>query len=331
MKLDWKLLLVLVMSLGLMIGCEDTDDPEETPAFEVLTDYMVEMGLDADVVVAGWTIAAADVNTAPENYFIVDLRTGDTKPANGTTDFTDGHIPGAVMSSLTEVVNTVDAQNTGDLPVVVVCYTGQTAGHAVVALRLSGYSDAKVMLFGMSAWNAAFDSWTGNIGSSAVGHANWSTAAAPTPGSYDYPEISTEETEGAAILAERIELILSGFNGVNGTDVLAAPGNYQIVNFWYTTDDAIGGENPYLYYGHLDGAYQIVPGTLTIANDGLMVLDPEAINVIYCWTGQTSSMMTAWLKALGYDVKSLKFGANGMIYTALEGHKWVASGDFAYE
>ena len=41
-------------------------------------------------------------------------------------------------------------------------------------------------------------------------------------------------------------------------------------------------------------------------------------------------MMTAWLYVLGYDAKSLLFGANGMIYSDLTGHKWTASADLAY-
>jgi rhodanese-related sulfurtransferase len=50
-------------------------------------------------------------------------------------------------------------------PILVVCYTGQSAGHAVVALRLSGYSDAKVLKWGMSGWRSDLAGpWEGNSG-----------------------------------------------------------------------------------------------------------------------------------------------------------------------
>ncbi|NQT97529.1 MAG: hypothetical protein HQ562_07290 [Candidatus Marinimicrobia bacterium] len=56
------------------------------------------------------------------------------------------------------------------------------------------------------------------------------------------------------------------------------------------------------------------------------------MNVPYCWTGQTSALVTAWLTVLGYDAKSLKFGVNSMIYDDLaEAKKWSASMNYDYE
>jgi len=324
MKLDWRLVLVLVLSLGLMVSCEDTDDEETATAFETLTEYMVDNSYDADVVVSGWNIAASAVTGNEANFFIVDIR--------DTTRYNAGHIPSAVNSTYADILTTVETYNTSDLPVVVACYSGQSAAHAVVALRLSGYTDAKSLLFGMSSWartsisgDISFDSWTGAISSHAVDHANWSTDAPPALlADMDAPVIDTDLTDGAAILAERVDAILAAFKGIASVDVIAAPENYQVLNYWGLTD--------WDYYGHIAGAYQVTPGTLTIANDGLEILDPTQTIVTYCWTGQTSSMMTAWLTTLGYDATSLKNGANSMIYSALEAHKWVAlTADFPME
>jgi rhodanese-related sulfurtransferase len=311
MKLDWRLVLVLVLSLGLMVSCESTeDDPEVLPtAFETLTEYMLANDLDATDVVANWNIAASAVTGNEANYFIVDIRSAEK--------FAEGHIPGAVNSAYADIVTTVTAQNTDDKPVIVACYSGQSAAHAVVALRLSGYTDAKSLLWGMSSWATQFDSWSGSISSFAVGHANWSMDAAPAlPSGFDDPMIETEYTDGAAILAERVDAILAGFKGTNATTIVGAPENYQIINYWAAAD--------YDLYGHIAGAYQVTPGTLTIEGDAINMLDPSQTIATYCWTGQTSSMMTAWLTALGYDATSLKNGANAMIYDSLQGHKWVA-------
>ena len=310
MKLDWRLLLVMVLAAGLMIGCDSTtEEEEEDTAFEILTEYMVANDYDATSVVADWITTASTVNGNEASYFILDIRSAD--------DYNAGHIPGAVNSAYGDVLTTVEAQNTSDLPILVVCYTGQSAAHAVVALRLSGYTDAKVLKWGMSGWNSGFDHWTGNVGSPAIDNANWSTDAAPALLSDNAdPVINTDLTDGAAILAERVDAILAGFKGTPATTILEAPENYEILNYWAATD--------YDHYGHIDGAYQVTPGTLTIADDGLDILDPPQTIATYCWTGQTSSMMTAWLTALGYDATSLKFGANALIYDALEAHKWVA-------
>lgn len=318
MKLDWRLVLVLVLSMGLMVSCESTDDEDEVTAFETLTKYMVDNDMDATTVIDGWITTASAVSGNEANYFILDIRSADK--------YAEGHIPGAVNSAYADVVTTVEAQNTSDLPVLVACYSGQSAAHAVVALRLSGYTDAKTLKWGMSGWAAQFDSWSGNVASIATGNANWTFPAAPAAllSDNDDPVIDTDLTDGAAILAERVDAILAAFKGVKSADVLAAPANYQIVNYWGVDDNA--------KYGHIAGAHQVSPGTLTIANDGLDILDPAQQVVTYCWTGQTSSMMTAWLTALGYDALSLKFGSNSMIYETLEGHKWSAlSADFPME
>ena len=70
--------------------------------------------------------------------------------------------------------------------------------------------------------------------------------------------------------------------------------------------------------------------SLSVVAGGLSGLHTDETIVTYCWTGQTSSMITAYLTVLGYDAVSLKFGSNGMIYDDLEGHKWPASADYAY-
>ena len=82
-------------------------------------------------------------------------------------------------------------------------------------------------------------------------------------------------------------------------------------------------------YGHIKGAYRINE-TLKIANDGLKSLDPNSTIVIYCWTGQTSALVSAYLNVLGYNAKSISFGANSMINSQLQQNKWTVPGNFPY-
>jgi rhodanese-related sulfurtransferase len=313
-----KLLLLFVLVLGIGVsGCKDDDDDPDpsVPAFTVLKDHLISNGLDVTDVVADWITSAeavADQNFEVPDYFVMDLRSA--------TDFAAGHIKGAVNTTLANVLTT--ATGNAGKPILVVCYTGQTAGHAVVALRLSGYPDAKVLKWGMSSWNSDFDKWTPNISSVGVGHTNWSTAAVAADMTFADPVINSTKTTGAEILAERVNAMLTGgFKGVNGSDVLATPGNYFINNFWDQADVD--------HYGHIAEAFRIKP--LTLAGGEYLKLNPDAKVVTYCWTGQTSSMMTAYLTVLGYDSNSLKFGVNSMIYDNLEGHKWTASLDYDFE
>ncbi|MCD6365933.1 MAG: rhodanese-like domain-containing protein [Bacteroidales bacterium] len=309
---------LLAILLIVATSCKKKDEePDPTPTvdyYKTMTDYMAANSMDLSDVISSWTISAYDLDSLGiANYYIIDLRS--------STDFAAGHIDGAHNTTLANILT--EAGNAAGKPIVVACYTGQTAAHGVTALRLSGYSDSKILLFGMSSWNAVFDSWTANTGDAAVGHSNWSTTNTIQANvTYSLPSFTSTNTTGAAILAERVQAMLDGgFQGVTVADVLASPSNYFINNYW--TDADVNT------YGHIVGAHRIKED-LTLAIGGFKYYDKDATVVTYCWTGQTASAITAYLNILGYNAKSLKFSANAMIYSQLQAHKWSASGNYPY-
>jgi len=292
---------------------------EPYEGFADLKEYLIANDMDVTTVVDGWITTAEVVYTNMEDgddandFYVIDIRSEE--------DFIAGHIEGAVNSTLANVLT--KAEGAAGQPIIVACYTGQTAGHAVMALRLSGYPTAKVLKWGMCSWNATTAvSWPGNVGDAAIGNSNWTAAPGAPAINVDFgdPSFQTTAASGAGILAERVQVLLGGFNKISNTDVLAAPGDYFINNFWAEADVA--------HYGHISGAYRIQP--LTLAGGEYTNLDPDATVVTYCWTGQTSSMMTAYLKVIGYDSKSLLFGTNGMIHSNLESHAWGDSQIMGY-
>ena len=304
------LIWIAILPLVLVISCKDNDPAPADDNFAQMTEYMAANGMDLGDVLTSWITPApaeADLQNFLDTYYIMDIRSADSYNA--------GHIEGAVNSSLGTIV--ADAAN-ATKPILVVCYTGQSASHATVALRLSGHNDAKVLKWGMSGWRADLaGSWLGNTGDNgniAIGNSNWVTSSTADPQTFDAPTFTTTSTDPAEMLAERVEYMTStGFQGIASADVLASPSDYFINNFW---DQASVDK-----YGHIANAYRINP--LTIANGEVKNLDPTKTIVTYCWTGQTSSMITAYLTVLGYNAKSLKFGANSMIYNDLEEHKFV--------
>lgn len=311
-------MLVLFASAVMLTGCSDDDDDDNNPTqpvtttYDLLKDYLVSNNMDADDLISGWITDAEVIYTdGVENYHIIDIRS--------ESDYNAGHIEGAVNATLGGIL---EAAEGATKPIIVICYTGQSAGHAVMALRLSGYSDAKVLKWGMSGWNAETAApWQNNTGNAAIGNANW--VAAPgniTPNAeFALPSISSNSQDGATILAERVAALLEGgFNSVSNGDVLANPANYFINNFWALEDVQ--------HYGHIAGAYRVQPFSLEANSD--VNLDASKPVVTYCWTGQTSSMLTAFLKVMGYDAKSLTFGTNGMIFDNLESHKYPGPKDY---
>lgn len=326
--------LTVFVVIGFVPGCSDDDDgggggttPTQTE-FEILSAYMTANDLDLPAMLDGWVILASTLFEADvENYFIMDVRKADkygpgTSGANDVPDFEDGHIPGAHSVSLADVVTYEAANNTGDLPVVVVCYTGHDAAHAVMSLRLSGVDAAQSLKWGMSSWNGDFDLWTGLTGDVAYDYDEcWDDPdPAVDPPAFSaftaMPSLDTAESDGAAILAHQLDTaVLDGLNGITNVEVLEACDDYQVFCYWTLAAwDA---------YGNINGAYQLTPGGLTLETLGM--LDASKTIVFYCWSGQTASMVAAWLNVLGYDGRTLKFSANGMIHADLLEQQWTAT------
>ena len=278
---------------------ETPDDPTpEVNPVEVMTDYLLEIDMDLNHVIKNANdqkfVMGAPADGDVSGKYVIDIRSEEA--------FAAGHIEGAInvpvyANILTEAAN-------ADKPILIACYTGQTACYATALLRLYGYHDAQALKWGMSGWNAeTAGPWNNNVGNVADGHSNWTYDAAPTNLTYELPEWTSDLTEGEEILKERIEAVFAeGFKGVAPTAVLDAPGDYFINNYY--------SETHYEEFGHIDGAYRINP--LLLTDDSMLNLDPTKQVVTYCYTGQTSAVISAFLNVLGYDAYSLKFGMNGL-------------------
>ncbi|MCK4980686.1 MAG: rhodanese-like domain-containing protein [Candidatus Delongbacteria bacterium] len=332
MKKKWTMLLVVMLALTsiFLTSCKDDSDDPVTPSlttFEILKDYMDDNGMTFDelmnidqAISVPWVKTPTDVYDiqtdadADNDYYIMDIR--------DLVDYDLGHIEGAVNVDwdgdgvlLTAAAIVPDGQT-----IAVVCYSGQNALHAVMGLRLSGYSDAFSIKWGMSGWSPTLDKWTSHVAQ--LDDPNWidgANANIASPIVFDDPviDLAVASTDGATILAERVDaMLIGGLNGALVSNVLADPASYFLNIYW--------DEANVTQYGHIDGSYRIKPMNLNN-------LDPDSPVVTYCWTSQTSSMIAAYLDVLGYDAYTLKFGANAMIYDDLVaggGSAWDQSEDY---
>lgn len=319
-------LLAVVLPAFVITGCKDDPaEPTEKGNFETLKTYMISKGYDLPALLDGWVIAPvmiaddADKGIVADDYSIPSYVVFDIRSAD---DFANGHIKGAINVALTDVV--AKAKELGnEKPYLVVCKSGQTAGRATMALRLSGF-EAKVMKFGMSYWNSVFDVWTGNIGDNAAGSANWVNDASATLPVNSFPAWESTSTDGATILAERVDAMLTADWAQASDAVLADPAGFNIYNFW-TADE-------YTSLGHFDGAYQFKP--ISLDGDLVSALPTSDLCLVYCFTGQTSSYITAWLQVLGYNAKSILYGVNKLQHTALDAAgkpAWHHSYEYQYD
>jgi rhodanese-related sulfurtransferase len=282
----------------LFTACKKDDGPL-FDAQKALTDYLVAQNLDINTIIGGFVMMPpADGNLTAKH--IIDIR----EPV----DFAQGRIQGAVNVAWANVLN--EAKN-ATKPILVVCYTGNTATYMVTLLRLAGYSDAKGLKWGMSSWHTTFANhakgWNSHTGNIAVGHTNWTTAAAPTNLTYASPTFTSTSTDPVEILKARVEAVLAeGFKGVAPNAVLDSPQNYFINNYF--------PENHYLGFGHISGAYRIQP--MLLGEGHVNFNDPSKAVVTYCYTGQTSGAISAFLRVIGYNAFSMTLGMNKLNHSS---------------
>ena len=292
-------LLVAFVATFSFTGCKQSNNtPDEVAAFTILTDHLKSIDMDLNHVIKNTNdqkfVMGAPADGNLSSKYIMDIRSA--------ADFAAGHIDGAVNVPFANILITAA---TASKPILVVCYTGQTACFATALLRLYGHHDAQALKWGMSGWNPTFDKWTPKIGNEANGHANWTTAAEIAKQTFGDPMIYSSTTDGATLLKERVEAVVAAGFGVataTGTDVLNNPGNYFINNYFSSAD--------HTGFGHINGAYRVLP--LGITDGSINNLDPSKKVVTYCYTGQTSAVITAFLRVLGYDAYSMTFGMNGI-------------------
>jgi len=292
--MKYFLLLALVPTL-LFTSCKDDSNTpvvEENVAFETLKTYLVANNMDLNQVI-NTPENGKFATKALDGKYIIDIRSAEK--------YNEDHLDGAVNSSVVDILET--AKQSGGKPILVVCYTGQTAARAVCALRLSGYPKAAILKWGMSGQGLSAP-WDGAVSDMATNHANWTNDAPAPTTTNNSPVLNTNATDGATILKERVQAMLENTNwNVKNELVLSSPENYQINNYFSEAD--------WNGFGHFKGAYRLNP--LTLSGNQFSNLDPNETIVTYCYTGQTSSLITAYLEVMGYQkAKSLLFGMNGL-------------------
>lgn len=309
-------LMLLLPLLFLNTACSNDDngtDPVKVNETEVLVTYLE--GTDGGFIntAAPAMIKSSDVMTnitTGVNQAVIDIRSA--------ADYANGHIDGSVNVLLKDIVSYYEANNLSSKSVVVIaCYSGQTAGYATTLLRLLGYSNVKDLKWGMCSWNSTTAAgWNSNMKNTRA--SQFVKTNTPKAAAGDLPTLNTGKKTGAEILRARIDAMLAadGFNDVKVSSdaVYATLSNFYIVNYWSVADYS---------WGHIDGAVQYTPNVDMKTSTFLKTLPTDKTVAVYCYTGQTSAHMAAYLKVLGYDAKTILYGVNGMAYDNMPGTRFI--------
>ncbi len=307
--------LLVVMVLSMSSGCAHIGlGPKPDSEAQVLLDFFEN---ERDYLHTGGSFIITaqalrvEILTRPDKIYMIDTRSPE--------DFSTGHIEGAVHvdpHNLYNHVKSIDADAYENI--VLISCDGQSTAYLTSLLRAAGYGNVKSLKWGMSSWAYVFaeGAWLTRLSSQRVSefvHTESPPKNKPGP----LPRINTGKTDPEEILAARLEkLFAEGHERimVNHGKVfhnLYTNGEFYVVNYW----------SPELYreQGHIPGAINYPPATQPFKRQNdLLTLSPDAPNVFYCFTGQTSAYISGYLRILGYDARSLEFGANSMIFDRMK-------------
>jgi rhodanese-related sulfurtransferase len=315
-----RILMLGILAVTLMVtSCTKEEAVNES---QVLVEYLEspESPLMKDFVNTDMPtiMAASEVKTMNETnqVYIIDIRSA--------ADFALGHIANAHNVAVADILTHIKGVDlAGYTKVAIVCYTGQTAGFAASLLRLMGYDKVFSMKWGMCAWNADFaGKWKTTVAAGNTYASQFTTTATARAAAGELPVLTTGKTTGQEILEARVAAVLAeGFTPASVTNkaVFDNLAGYYIVNYWPAAQ--------YADPGHIPGAVQYEPKVSIKLSADLKTLPANKPIAVYCYTGQTSAFMAAYLRLLGYDAKSLLYGSNGMIYDKMVTAKMTTFND----
>lgn len=256
--------------------------------FENMPEHIYKIG-EADFV--------AKVN-AGDDMVILDIRSA--------ADYETGHVKGAInlpwgTTAISDNLKFIPQ----DKEVFLYCYTGQTAGQAVVTLNIAGINARSVNL----GWNLGISKTEGI-------EAITETAVNP---------IGTTEYAINSNVQEAVSAYYSGLSTIEDERFK----NYKVSEadlkaMMDAEEDfyLISARKPEDYAaGHIKGAVNIPFGKTMLNDISGIPMDKKV--VVYCYTGQTAGQATAAYRLLGYDVVSLN-GGTGTAANAPNG--WINAG-----
>lgn len=308
------LLLVLMLSFSLlfMVGCggqEDGEQPaenaqqeQEAPVVDsakVVKDaadkYFAKMPEHSYKISEDDTKALLDSGELAD-YLVIDVRDAET--------YGKGHIQGAINVPYTDIGENLDliaANAKAKKGVLVVCFTGQTAGQATAALNMLGISTRSINLGMTLGWEAKGYPVVTDV-----------TEAAPAE-AFDW----VDKAPIKEAVENYFEKMPSGMYGSYkiGLDELkaeldASPEKYVIVD--------VRGHEEYAK-GTIKGAIDVPFKEVNQHFDEIAELAKGKTVVVACFTGQTAGQTDTVLNLIGIKTVSLHRGINA---------GWVDEKDF---
>lgn len=270
------------------------------PAYSVrdfVKNYMAELANSNNIV--AFDVFVADV-LAGKDMYIVDIRSA--------ADYAKGHVKNAVnvpwgTAAMWEAVAHIPTDRT----VYLHCYTGQTAGQAIVTMKMAGIKAVSVN----SGWNLGISKVEG-----------YEAATTIEAKAIDTSFNNGVSTEVVGIIQKYYEDMAKTTGTTFANNMVSEENAKAILDAADASVQFVSMRRPDDFAkGHIATAINYpFGGTMW---DGLANLPTGKKLISYCYSGQTANQGVALLRLLGYDAVSLKFGM-GNARTAPGG--WINKG-----
>ncbi len=295
-------------------------------------------------------VSSQDVFTNLDSYLIIDIRE--------KVNFEEGHIPNSVNILPSNLVDYISTKEVSIYPkIIIVSLTGQKSAYATTLLRLLGYNNVYSLSFGLGYWNSKYsDEW--EISKTTSPNAIFYRGNFPPQkinSLSDFPNFTFDDSDLTLDEKIYIRVKLLFTESINNFEISLGEfearfdmqyksysncniiffGEKDIFNFVYNytvniirsgiKNDAFVVNNNFTL--RPEGATQFDNENISL-NKYLLSLPTNKISYVYSVNGQESAAITAYLNILGYNAKSIRFGAYSMFSgyffnKSIVGWKWI--------
>ncbi len=300
----------IILYLSTIFSCNYQHEQDEAQAanndFDVLLAYLEEGRNYINSNDMPSILNAAQVyNMLSNNILVIDIREKE--------EFDNGHIRNSVNikpAGLLDYFENVIAPD-GFETIVIVCNNGVVSSYVTGLMQLLGYENVHALGFGLSAWSReiAERHWLAALSS----HLEDDMETIPNVigPSAEKPVISTGEQMPYKILRARVSKLLAENIDEVFVDVQTFEQSREA--FYVVTH-----RSQMLYdHSHLKGSFHYAPGSSLGSQGFLLSLPPHRPILTYCNRGHTSAFAAAYLRVLGYDARSLTYGAFSFTYNSM--------------
>ncbi|MCK5455550.1 MAG: rhodanese-like domain-containing protein, partial [Melioribacteraceae bacterium] len=319
----------LVLSANFILSCmEDINEPTEV-GFYSSGDLITYFETHGDFINSKENpalVSAEQVYGSVDQSFLLDIRSA--------SEYASGHIEGALNVNISELIDTLKNKDLNKfLRIVIISTTGQKAAYTVSLLRLYGFTNIYSLDYGMGQWNELFsDVWINARDDSEYVWSFTTNYYSKPPLSNKLPALSFENPEMSteSLIQSRIKLHLTDEAYYRSTGTVAEiDGDFALRYQKFTSIALICYSAPDLYDikryfkdasppvtwgGHFRSIPYYDPSYDFKASTKLLTLPIDKPIYIYSYNGQRSQYIVAYLRLLGYDARSVLFGAISMLY-----------------